>query len=342
MDGVAARFALLRRPLRRQRRFRPRQDQIAVVLELARLPVHRPRQQHDGLRHQRGELWSHRRRLRSLGRASDAAMDSLWTGSRESATTAWPPRRRADGQEGVLGMPRFDPRAVRRALRGMRRGLSDRGDRRSTPSRTGADRLDVDYGRCVVCQLCVEACPTDAARLFVRLGFWRDRAFRSQAWRAARVPPRRTGLANPAGASVAACMSAMSMPAPATAASRNCRRSTIPSTTCIGSAFSSRLRRVSPICCSSPAPSPTRCANPCDAPTKRCRSLAGSWRSGDLRGLRRGRSGRICVRQPASRAFCRSISIFPVARPIRRPSIEALLMFLDRSPRRVSGGRHVK
>ena len=23
----------------------------------------------------------------------------------------------------------------------------------------GNDRLDVDYGRCVVCQLCVEACP---------------------------------------------------------------------------------------------------------------------------------------------------------------------------------------
>ena len=29
--------------------------------------------------------------------------------------------------------------------------------------RTGAERLTVDYGRCVVCQLCVEACPADAA-----------------------------------------------------------------------------------------------------------------------------------------------------------------------------------
>jgi len=28
---------------------------------------------------------------------------------------------------------------------------------------TGAERLSVDYGRCVVCQLCVEACPAEAA-----------------------------------------------------------------------------------------------------------------------------------------------------------------------------------
>jgi Ni,Fe-hydrogenase III small subunit/Pyruvate/2-oxoacid:ferredoxin oxidoreductase delta subunit len=27
----------------------------------------------------------------------------------------------------------------------------------------GAERLNIDYGRCVVCQLCVEACPGDAA-----------------------------------------------------------------------------------------------------------------------------------------------------------------------------------
>ena len=68
MGRIAARRALLRRSFRRRRRLGARQDQVAVVFELARLPVHRARQQHDGLRHQRGELRPHHRGLRSLGR----------------------------------------------------------------------------------------------------------------------------------------------------------------------------------------------------------------------------------------------------------------------------------
>ena len=52
LGGVAARHAVLCRACRRRRQARARQDQIAVVLELARVSVHRARQQHDGLRDQ--------------------------------------------------------------------------------------------------------------------------------------------------------------------------------------------------------------------------------------------------------------------------------------------------
>ncbi|HUC08993.1 MAG TPA: NADH-quinone oxidoreductase subunit NuoB [Stellaceae bacterium] len=42
---------------------------------------------------------------------------------------------------------------------------------------TGEERLSVDYGRCVVCQLCVEACPADAAMSSFDWAFGtRDRA----------------------------------------------------------------------------------------------------------------------------------------------------------------------
>ncbi len=78
-----------------------------------------------------------------------------------NATTAWPDGG-DDGQNGLLGMPRFAPE---RCAAGCEECAAvcptaaigvDR-------DRSGAERLSVDYGRCVVCQLCVEACPGDAA-----------------------------------------------------------------------------------------------------------------------------------------------------------------------------------
>jgi Ni,Fe-hydrogenase III small subunit/ferredoxin len=76
------------------------------------------------------------------------------------ATTRWPAADTGDGQEGVLGMPRFRPELCRD-------GCRECADACPTAAITVADgeaeRLAVDYGRCVVCQLCVEACPTDAA-----------------------------------------------------------------------------------------------------------------------------------------------------------------------------------
>lgn len=89
----------------------------------------------------------------------------LWTffGLREgNATTSWPRAGEDDGQEGVFGMPRFDPlqcdeNCVECA------NACPTGAITVHPEQTGARRLEVDYGRCVVCQLCVEACPTEAA-----------------------------------------------------------------------------------------------------------------------------------------------------------------------------------
>ena len=230
-------------------------------------------------------LLRERRRRAGLAAAMATARKACWEcpGSiRRSATSA---ARRA-------------PRSVRPA-----RSSSIRSDR-------SRQRLEVDYGRCVVCQLCVEACPTGAVVLLFRLGVGRrpsvpiSASARRRGCRAAR-----TATPNPGEGSAAACTSAMSTPAPATAANPNCRRSTIPSTISIGSAFSSRLRRVSPICCSSPAPSPTRCANPCCAPTKRCRSLDGSWRSATCAvsgGVAGG--GYACGNRPRGHSAGRSLS----------------------------------
>jgi Ni,Fe-hydrogenase III small subunit/Pyruvate/2-oxoacid:ferredoxin oxidoreductase delta subunit len=89
----------------------------------------------------------------------------LWTffGLRHGqATAAWPDGASL-GQEGVLGMPRFEPERC-----------APECDECATAcptaaitvgaGRGGKERLAVDYGRCVACQLCVEACPAEAAK----------------------------------------------------------------------------------------------------------------------------------------------------------------------------------
>jgi Ni,Fe-hydrogenase III small subunit/ferredoxin len=87
---------------------------------------------------------------------------ALWTFfglAKGNATTKWPRRKGSDGQEGLLGMPRYNPEAC-----------SPDCDACATICPTEAIKVqagssahvDVDYGRCVVCQLCTEACPTGA------------------------------------------------------------------------------------------------------------------------------------------------------------------------------------
>lgn len=86
----------------------------------------------------------------------------LWTlfGLKEGqASTAWP-KSGDDGQTGTLGMPRFEPercqsgceRCAEACLPGAITVVGEGGE----------PRVQVDYGRCVVCQLCVEVCPTGA------------------------------------------------------------------------------------------------------------------------------------------------------------------------------------
>lgn len=77
------------------------------------------------------------------------------------ATTAWPQQDGPAGQEGVLGMPRFapekcDPSCAECAAVCPSDAIS------VEAQKSGEHRLAVDYGRCVACQLCVEACPEGA------------------------------------------------------------------------------------------------------------------------------------------------------------------------------------
>ena len=60
----------------------------------------------------------------------------LWTLfglQKGKATTPWPAAGRETGQDGVLGMPRFDPQQLRKRLQRMRSRMPDRSDHR--PSR---------------------------------------------------------------------------------------------------------------------------------------------------------------------------------------------------------------
>lgn len=86
----------------------------------------------------------------------------LWTLfglNRGQASTAWP-KSGEDGQAGTLGMPRFDPERCQSGCEKCAEACLPR----AITVMPGAKlpRVHVDYGRCVVCQLCVEECPTGA------------------------------------------------------------------------------------------------------------------------------------------------------------------------------------
>ena len=143
---------------------------------------------------------------------------ALWTFfglARGKATTAWPRTGDDAGQAGVLGMPRFNPDACRD-------GCAECATVCPTHAIEAGDRrVAVDYGRCVVCQLCAEACPTDALTPSQDWAFgvadrrelvWTDTRARSPA----KAPPNARRF-------VAACTFVTSTRARATVANRNCR-----------------------------------------------------------------------------------------------------------------------
>jgi Ni,Fe-hydrogenase III small subunit/Pyruvate/2-oxoacid:ferredoxin oxidoreductase delta subunit len=89
----------------------------------------------------------------------------FWTlfGLRQGqATLAWPRVEGETGQPGVLGMPRFAPERCAPDCDACAAACPTSAIAVDTGN-TGAARLAIDYGRCVVCQLCVEACPSEAA-----------------------------------------------------------------------------------------------------------------------------------------------------------------------------------
>lgn len=87
------------------------------------------------------------------------------------ATTPWPEDGTNDGQDGVLGMPRYNPALCQE-------GCEECAAVCPTHAIQVKDGgLSVDYGRCVVCQLCTEACPTGAMEASQDWAFGvRDRA----------------------------------------------------------------------------------------------------------------------------------------------------------------------
>ncbi|MHB8253285.1 MAG: NADH-quinone oxidoreductase subunit B family protein [Acidiferrobacter sp.] len=79
-----------------------------------------------------------------------------WFGLKSGrAATAWP-RSGADGQEGVFGLPRFDPAQCRPQCTDCVAICP------TTALDRDASRVGLDYGRCIACQMCVAACPAGA------------------------------------------------------------------------------------------------------------------------------------------------------------------------------------
>jgi len=79
--------------------------------------------------------------------------------ARGKATTDWP-KAGSDGQDGLLGMPRYHAEVCDSGCSICAEVCPTQAIRVAGSADKPA--LEIDYGRCVVCQLCVEACPSGA------------------------------------------------------------------------------------------------------------------------------------------------------------------------------------
>lgn len=85
---------------------------------------------------------------------------TLYGLGRGLATTSWPGGHDAELQTGMLGLPAFDEQACRENCRACADAcLPNAIEVRPGPD---AERLAVDYGKCIACQLCTEVCPAGA------------------------------------------------------------------------------------------------------------------------------------------------------------------------------------
>jgi formate hydrogenlyase subunit 7 len=75
-------------------------------------------------------------------------------------TAPWPLAPGTDGQAGFLGMPRYLPERCDDDCK-ICAAVCPTKAITMRASSEGA-RLDIDYGRCIVCQLCTDVCPTGA------------------------------------------------------------------------------------------------------------------------------------------------------------------------------------
>ena len=85
-------------------------------------------------------------------------MWTLFGLTRGSATTDWPIGQ-DHGQTNVLGMPRYHPE---KCEAGCKECVAVCLPGALAFAHSDKARLNVDYGRCIACQMCVEVCPTGA------------------------------------------------------------------------------------------------------------------------------------------------------------------------------------
>ena len=202
----------------------------------------------------------------------------------------------------------------------------------------GAAASIVDYGRCVVCQLCIEACPTGAMepsddwafgvrrRERSRVGDERrDRRQTTRSRRERAFPPQ------PARPSCR-CRLLQWLRVRAAGTEQSLLQS------------ASLRYFLHPLAALRRSAAGHRTGDLRHArarsrrPTKPCPSRDGSWRSAPARSPAESPAAAMPA-ATGSRASCRSMSTCPGCPPNPAAIIEALLMLLDRAPQRVQGGR---